>query len=500
MNRRKFFTRGLLIGGVVVLLAGLAWAFEHKQSNETNQTFSKAELDQMLAPIALYPDSLLAQVLLAATFPEQVVEADRWVKENEGLSGDQLNAALDKMDWDLSVKALVPFPQVLAMMDEHLDWTTKLGEAFLDQQSDVMASVQELRAKAYAKGNLKPSEQQKVVVAENDIEIEPADPEVVYVPYYNPVVVYGDWWWPEDPPYAYYPDGEPSITVGESDYLAPATVGPFWHSGWGSWNWRRRNVNVNTNRTVNINRNDPGITHHMRTANYHGVAKQWRAARFMGAGRTGVGGRPTETSVQRWLNRGHGGNAARGGGESRRTGNMAQGGGASHKTTNEERGGGQVSRGTFSREAISGGRGGGSVSSGRSGASPTQPQVNAAVPKPQLPPQVNAAVPKPQLPPQVHAAVPKPQLPPQLHAVAPKPQLPPQLHAVAPKLQLAPQVHAAAPRPQLPPQVHAVAPRPQLPPQVHAAAPRPQLPPKVQAAAPRPQLPSQAHPPAIPTL
>ena len=102
----------------------------------------------MLAPIALYPDSLLAQVLVAATFPDQVVEADRWVKENKGLSKDQLNEALDKMDWDLSVKALVPFPQVLAMMDDQLDWTTKLGEAFLAQQRDVMASIQKMRSKS----------------------------------------------------------------------------------------------------------------------------------------------------------------------------------------------------------------------------------------------------------------------------------------------------------------------------------------------------------------
>ncbi len=108
----------------------------------------------MLAPIALYPDSLLANILIAATFPLEVVSADRWVKQNKDLKGDQLNAALDKMKWDLSVKALVPFPQVLAMMSEQLDWTQSLGDAFLAQQSDVMDTVQKLRAKAQAEGNL----------------------------------------------------------------------------------------------------------------------------------------------------------------------------------------------------------------------------------------------------------------------------------------------------------------------------------------------------------
>ena len=166
MNGNRFFTRAL-IGVMIVLLAApvgvIAQGNEtnpqnsemNQQNNETNQKLSQAELDSMLAPIALYPDSLLAQVLMAATYPDQVVEADRWVKEHKGLSKDELNADLDKMDWDLSVKALVPFPQVLAKMDEDLDWTSKLGKAFLAQQKDVMASIQGMRAKAYAKGNLK---------------------------------------------------------------------------------------------------------------------------------------------------------------------------------------------------------------------------------------------------------------------------------------------------------------------------------------------------------
>ena len=140
----------------------------------------------MLAPIALYPDSLLAQILVAATFPDQVAEADTWLKANPDLKGDALNDALDKMNWDLSVKALAPFPQVLAMMVEQSAWTQKLGEAFMAQESDVIASVQRLRSKAYAAGNLKSSDQEKVVVKGDTYEIEPANPEVVYVPQLRP--------------------------------------------------------------------------------------------------------------------------------------------------------------------------------------------------------------------------------------------------------------------------------------------------------------------------
>ena len=164
MIRNNILTR-TIIGVLVVVLAAPIGVFaqtgqnkQTTQSNESEQTFSQAQLDQMLTPIALYPDSLLVQILIAATYPSQVVEADRWVKENKGLSKDRLSAAIGKKDWDLSVKALVAHPQVLAMMDEHLDWTTKLGEAFLARQKEVLASIQELRHKTYAKGNLKTAE------------------------------------------------------------------------------------------------------------------------------------------------------------------------------------------------------------------------------------------------------------------------------------------------------------------------------------------------------
>ena len=272
MNKSNVLTHAL-IGVLVVLLAAPIGVFAQTNEENQNHTYSKAELDQMLASIALYPDSLLAQVLVAATYPEQVVEADRWVKANKDLSKDELNAKLDKKDWDLSVKALAPFPQVLAMMDEHLDWTTKLGEAFLAQQKDVMASIQGMREKAYAKGNLKTTEQQKVVVKGEDIEIEPANPEVVYVPYYDPMSVYGDWWWPGYLPYAYFPFWGPFLAWGPFGFGFGIGVGPYWGGGWGSWNWGGGYANLNRNRNVNINRNDPGITRNMRTANFKSVSE-----------------------------------------------------------------------------------------------------------------------------------------------------------------------------------------------------------------------------------
>lgn len=241
-----------LVGFLVLLLAVPPPAFG--QDSGSGSMFRQEELDQMLAPIALYPDSLLAQVLMAAAYPLEVVQADRWVKQNKNLRGEQLNAALDKMDWDLSVKALVPFPSVLSMMSEQLDWTAKLGEAFLAQQAEVMDTVQKLRAKAKDQGNLKTTKEQKVIEQDQTIVIEPATPTVVYVPTYNPTLVYGSWWYPTYPPYPYYPAGA-VITAGVLSFAAGVAVGAAWNNGWGSWNWGGGDVNVNVNRNTNINRN-----------------------------------------------------------------------------------------------------------------------------------------------------------------------------------------------------------------------------------------------------
>lgn len=155
----------------------------------------------MLAPIALYPDSLLIQVLMAATYPLEVVQAARWVSQNPNLKGEKLAAALNQKSWDPSVISLVNFPSVLAMMNDKLEWTQNIGDAFLGQKDQVMATIQNLRAKAQAQGTLKTTKEQVVVVQEKTIVVEPADPMVVYVPAYNPTVVYGAWWYPAYPPY-----------------------------------------------------------------------------------------------------------------------------------------------------------------------------------------------------------------------------------------------------------------------------------------------------------
>ena len=156
-----------------------------------------AELDALVAPIALYPDGLLANVLMASTYPLEIVCAERWANQNQNLKGDALKSAAEKQAWDASVKALVAAPEVLQMMSERLDWTQKLGEAFLAQEQDVMDSVQRMRARAYDRKKLETTKEQVVSVKQEQnrhvISIDPAVPDTLYVPYYEPQVVYGDW-------------------------------------------------------------------------------------------------------------------------------------------------------------------------------------------------------------------------------------------------------------------------------------------------------------------
>jgi hypothetical protein len=227
------------------------------QDQSATKRFRQEELDQMLAPIALYPDSLLAQILMAATYPLEVVQAEGWVKVNRKLKGDELNDGLDQKDWDSSVKALVPFPEVLSMMSENLEWTQSLGDAFLDQQGEVMDTVQRLRAKAQAAGNLRDTEEQKVIEEGDDIEIEPAQPDVVYEPDYDPSVIYGSWWYPAFPPFFFLPP--PGAVIGFHGVMGfgrGVGVGRSWGYAWGHWDWRNHYINVNINRNININRNN----------------------------------------------------------------------------------------------------------------------------------------------------------------------------------------------------------------------------------------------------
>ncbi|MCX5909014.1 MAG: DUF3300 domain-containing protein, partial [Deltaproteobacteria bacterium] len=216
--------------------------------------FGQEELDQMLAPIALYPDELLVQVLMAATYPLEVVRAYRWVQANPNLKGDQLAAALEQQNWDASVKSLVNFPSVLQMMNDSLEWTQKLGDAFLDQKDQVMDTVQMLRQKAQAQGGLSTTSEQRVIVEPQTqtIVIEPAVPEVVYVPVYDPTIIYGPWWWPAYPPYYYHARG--AIIAGRViGFGLGVTVGVAWGYAWGGFNWHRHDVVINVTRNVYIN-------------------------------------------------------------------------------------------------------------------------------------------------------------------------------------------------------------------------------------------------------
>src|SRR5216684_2589380 len=193
-----------------------------------------AQLQQLVAPIALYPDALVAQILAAATYPDQIVEADRWLQQHPDLKGEELGKEVDKQPWDPSVKALVEFPSVLANMDKNLSWTSSLGDAYVNQQQEVMNAVQVMRDRAGKAGNLKSTSQEKVKNEGKTIVIEPADPEVVYVPEYDPWLVYGEpigvW-----PGWYSYPGlflAGPGIAFGFG-----FGVGFFGGYGWGWHHW-----------------------------------------------------------------------------------------------------------------------------------------------------------------------------------------------------------------------------------------------------------------------
>ncbi len=204
-------------------------------------SFSEAQLDSLLAPIALYPDTVLSHVLIASTYPLEVVEADRWARNNRHLTGDNAVNSVENQDWDPSVKALMAFPEVLKRMSEDLDWTQQLGDAFLADEARVMDSIQKLRNRAYASGNLDKVEHVRVIREEKTIVIEPSVERVVYVPAYDTRVVYGNWWWADYPPvYWHYPS---SYVFVSGFYWGPSVyIGPrFYFSG---CHWQQRHVVV----------------------------------------------------------------------------------------------------------------------------------------------------------------------------------------------------------------------------------------------------------------
>jgi len=204
--------------------------------------FTTRELDALLAPIALYPDQLLSQILMASTYPLEVIEAARWAArpENDGLQGERLSAALDQQDWDPSVKAVAAFPHVLKMMDSDIGWMGKLGDAFLDQETEVMDSVQRLRREAREADQLNSDARRRVQVEENQIIIEPANPDVVYVPFYDPRDAYGVWPYADYPP-VYIPPPL-GYTYAPGVYYNFVSISPYW--GWSRWDWPRRRIHI----------------------------------------------------------------------------------------------------------------------------------------------------------------------------------------------------------------------------------------------------------------
>jgi len=244
---RTFLTRlaTLLVAAwIAVTTAGCTTAHSQEQA----QPWTRAEIEQMVAPVALYPDALLAQLLIAATYPDEVVEAARWSQMHPELDGEDAMRAADVFDWDPSVKSLLAFPGLLARMDEKIDWTRALGDAFLAQEEDVMDAVQDLRRRARIEGTLASDDHVRVVDDGPRIQIVFASPAQVYVPYYDPRVVYGRWWWPAHPPVAWAPwpgyrfvPRAPGMHVGI--WWSPGvqlSVGFFF----GDIDWSRRQVHV----------------------------------------------------------------------------------------------------------------------------------------------------------------------------------------------------------------------------------------------------------------
>jgi Protein of unknown function (DUF3300) len=240
------------------------------------QLLGQAQMETLLAPIALYPDDLVAQILTASTYPLEVVQAERWVQGHPNVSGNALQDAMQQESWDASVKGLTAVPQVLAMMNDKLDWTQQVGEAFLAQPKDVSNAIQQLRTKAAANGNLKSSKQLKVSTVAIQgtqtppspppqgvdpamlppppppeyIVIEPADPDTYYVPVYDPMVVYGPWPWPVYSPFYWYPPGyvlgATAIGFGVGFFVGAAL--------WSHYNWAGGGVAINVARYNQFNR------------------------------------------------------------------------------------------------------------------------------------------------------------------------------------------------------------------------------------------------------
>jgi hypothetical protein len=272
----------LLSGSLVLATAPGGFAYQTDQSATPPLPQAAQEtpeqLQQLVAPIALYPDALVAQILAAATYPAEVVEADRWMQEHSDLKGKKLADEVNKQSWDPSVKALAQFPSVLANLDKNLSWTSSLGDAYVNQQKDVMDAVQVMRGRAQSSGNLKSSAQEKVTTQGQTIVVEPVNPDVVYVPQYDPWLVYGAplGVWPGWYPYPGLYLAGAGIAFGVGFGLG--FFGGFgW--GWGHWgfDWHNRTIIYNHTTYIShsrtfVNRNNFGRGDVNRAGGLHGGA------------------------------------------------------------------------------------------------------------------------------------------------------------------------------------------------------------------------------------
>jgi hypothetical protein len=309
-----------------------------------------------VAPIALYPDPLLAQVLAASTYPLEIVQLQQWLAKNKNLKDKDLVEAVKKQSWDPSIQAMASLPDVVKRLADDIRWTTDLGNAFLAQQSDLMDAVQRMRAKAKEKGNLKSSEQQKVetkvVESKSVIVIEQSKPEVVYVPSYDPVVVYGPPAYPY-PPIYYPPPGYYAAGMAISFGVGVA-MGAAWGGGWG-WGcgWGNNDIDINVdndfNRNTNINRGDrttnvgSGNTKWQHNSQHRGAAPYSDRATANKFGGTARGDSAATRQASARQNLGQSGGRAQAGATDRGAGGSRGGAGASTMDRGGSRGGAGVS-------------------------------------------------------------------------------------------------------------------------------------------------------------
>ena len=356
-HRREIGLHGLLVAlaGAALVLNGVA-SFETVWAQEPAAAAIPADqLDSLVAPIALYPDPLLAQVLAASTYPVEIIQLQQWLAKNPGLKDKALEDAVSKQPWDPSVKGLAGLPDVIKRLGDDIQWTTDLGNAFLAQQKDVMDAVQRMRAKAEAKGNLSSNQQQtvqtKTVENQQVIVIEQASPQVVYVPSYNPTVVYGPPPYPYPP--VYYPPPPPpgSMLISFGIGMAMgAAMGGAWGYGCG-WGHSSTVVINNNNNYVRTGGGGSGNWQH-NSAHRGGTPYPNRATagQYGGQG-AGAGGRSGQVSTaDRGAGQSRGATSA--GGNADRIGSRDLSGGADAGGRGSSRGG------TGGRDALGGGRDG----------------------------------------------------------------------------------------------------------------------------------------------